>query len=180
MPTIIGLNGDSQSGKSTVAEMLEDKGFYRYSLTMGIVRYIRERTDILETYFKGVENETDYRKAYDVAKAIHGSELFIKYGKEMREGNGPQAVSISSIPYLEDLINKYPLVVIDDLRVGDDILKEHFENVGVEFKIVRVEGKGHRLSDLDVELPFDYKIENNSTLESLVANVNQMLANFGV
>lgn len=176
MSIFIGLNGDTSSGKTTAAKYLEEKGFVRYSLTMAILDYIHTHTNELDLILKNVENLTEYREAYEMIKAAKGREYFIKYGREMRAKNGDSAVSLAALPVLESLSEKWDKIVIDDLRIGDEFLKTHFNSVGDNFHIVRVDSPVSEKKALDIELEFDFLIDNKEELDDLYRQLDLILS----
>ena len=93
----------------------------------------------------------------------------------MRKKGGPQAVSYASIPHLESLADRHDFILIDDLRVGDDFLKEHFTESGDDFVIVRVESSESVKMDLDVELEADYVLMNTGHLAATRDQVRKLI-----
>jgi dephospho-CoA kinase len=178
MTEIYGVTGMPLSGKTTVAEIMEDKGFS--VLDMGeVVR--------IEMDKRGIESGNE------------GS-----FVNEMREEHGMDAIAQLSVPYLEEIIEEKEKVVITGMRGWDE--KERFENeLDEEIDIVGVwasretrkerrenrqreeDRKGDAFHERDLReiengigkllALSDHLIENNNiTMEELEEEVNSLVS----
>lgn len=111
MTEIYGVTGMPLSGKTTVAEIMEDKGFT--VLDMGDI----------------VRIEMDKR---GIPAGNEGS-----FVNSMREEHGMDAIAQLSAPYLEEIIDENDRIVITGMRSWDE--KQRFEDeTGEELEIVSV------------------------------------------
>lgn len=111
MTTIYGVTGMPLSGKTTVAEFMEEEGFT--VLDMGdIVRIEMEK--------RGIEPEKTGQ-----------------FVNSKRDEHGMDAIAQLSIPYLEEVIDEREKIVITGMRSWDE--KERFEKeTGEEIEVVAV------------------------------------------
>ncbi|MFB6099783.1 MAG: AAA family ATPase [Candidatus Nanohalobium sp.] len=111
MTEIYGVTGMPLSGKTTVAEIMEDEGFA--VLDMGeVVR--------IETEKRGIATE-------DTGDWVN----------DMREEHGMDAIAQLSVPYLREMIDERDRVVITGMRGWGE--KERFEKeTGEEIEILAV------------------------------------------
>ncbi|WP_153549964.1 AAA family ATPase [Candidatus Nanohalobium constans] len=111
MTEIYGVTGMPLSGKTTVAEMLEDEGFA--VLDMGEVVRIEMKEREIPTEQTG------------------------EFVNKMRELHGMDAIAQLSVPYLEEILEEKDKVVITGMRSWNE--KQRFEEeTGEEIDIIAV------------------------------------------
>jgi len=167
---LIGLVGKAGSGKDTVANYLVNN--YRFN-SIAYADPIKEKLCKM-LHIPVWEYDNMKRSKWSSEKCqylINGRDILVGVGMMMREHDEQQFVR-----YVDKLINEYIDTVVTDVRFDNEI--EHInKRGGIVIKIVRddLDKGSNSITEQLADRDFEYKINNNSSLEDLYDNIESLL-----
>jgi hypothetical protein len=183
-PVILMIAGKSDSGKGTVAELLEQKikDSYKYDdavLRCSLSSYIREITK-KDFYWDGIITSEARRFMAEVYRL--GTELIYKYHMARRLWER------EIIPFVQESSFFHPIIIIESFREAQnyEYFKQLFEEGLVENLLtIRVERPGYantavgledHVSENDLDdFEFNFYVYNTGTLEELSEKIDELM-----
>jgi len=180
---IVGLVGFIGSGKDIVADYLVDKyGFRKFTMS-----------DIIKEELKKLNkpiNREEMQKLSIEYKAKHGNSVWAKKSIEYIKKNKWQKAVISGLRDTQEIpvfksAGKFILVFIDaklDVRLSRLIKRASEKDVASKEELIVQEKREMVIFDLyrDYKKYYDYKIENNTTLETLKKEIEEFAKKYEI
>lgn len=181
---IIGLSGKIGSGKSTIAEIFKQNGFYLDSFANSvkdvsncIFGFDRNRLEGITKEDREWREMPDERYSFLLGKKFSPRDSLILIGTIFGRNQ------IHPDVWVETVFNRYSLSGNKDLLITDVRFPNEYNSVKKRGGIlIRIERENTYKIEHESETSldtytFDYVIENNGTLEELIEKVNNILSN---
>ena len=182
---IIGLSGKIGSGKSTVAEIFKENGFYLDSfansvkdVSSSIFGFDRNKLEGITKEDRQWREKADKKYSTLLGKNFSPRDSLILIGTTLGRNQ------IHHDIWVETVFNRYSLSENQNLLITDVRFPNEYESIKKRGGIlIRIERENtykinHESETALDSYSFNYVIENNGTLEELIEKVNNILGKF--